>query len=137
MIRFTENGVLKEFATREAFDIYIDSITPTAEKAKTLSINQKAARIAFGNGLVDDYKADNDVLGFDTLTRLERKAINSKLRKVFNELNEGYLKDAIEEIRETVNADFDGIYVRKSRYLKLRNNIHEYLGQPVVLSYNS
>ena len=58
------------------------------------------------------------------------------MRKIFKELEEGYLKDAIEEIKETINSDFDGVYVRKSRYLTLRNEIHRFLDIPEVSNYN-
>lgn len=132
------DGSHVDFDNAEDYNAYMAANHPEDPEiiAKAVAKEGKAKRISFGLKLVEEYQAKNDTLGFDSLTRAQRKPINAILRRVYRELQEGYLKDAIEEIRETVNAEFDGTYVRKSRYLKLRNDIHDYLGMPKVANYN-
>jgi len=125
----------KPILTDDEREVLVTGLT-TEELQERKNAQARKKKIDFGVELIEKYRAKNDVLGFDALTRPQRKSINAILRRVFRELQDGYLKDAIEEIRETVNADFDGIYVRKSRYLKLRNEIHTFLGLPLVNNYN-
>lgn len=111
------------------------------EDAELLQIQEhmakKAAKIALGLSQIAWYDGFMDSKGFDNEPKVTRKAIKAILKPLYAELGDGQLKGAIDEIKSLTNPQFDGVYLRKSKILKVRNAIEEHLGiSPLSVNYN-
>lgn len=133
------DGTFMEFETHEEYDLYLRANTaqPTAEDvAIQAAIERKRAKIAFGLSLIDWYDGFMDSKGFDDQLRPARKAIKVILKPIYAEFADGNLRDAIDGIKLLTNAQFDGVFIRKSAMLKLRNETEGFLGLPKSKAYN-
>lgn len=126
------------------FESYTDGLQRQAielpEDAEVAAINKaiekKKAKVSFGLSCIDWYDGFMDSKRFDDQLRPARKAIKVILKPIYSELTDGNLRDAIDEIKLLTNANFDGVFIRKSAMLKLRNKIEEFLGRPLATAYN-
>jgi hypothetical protein len=113
---------------------------PTAEEAEAdaieKAIEKKKAKIDFGVSMIEYYDGFMDSKGFEAQPRTARKAIKAILKPIYNELADGSLRDAIGEIKALTNASFDGVFIRKSAVLKLKNKIEDFLGLPLTQAWN-
>ena len=134
-----EDGTVVEFTTFAAYDAWLKANTPQPTQEDIdieKAIEKKKAKITFGLSLIDWYDGFMDSKGFDAQSRPARKAIKVILKPIYSELADGNLKDAIDEIKLLTNAQFDGVFIRKSAMLKLRNKIEEFRGRPLAATYN-
>lgn len=126
------------------FESYIEGIQrqeiELPEDPEIIAINKaiekKKAKVLFGLSCIEWYDGFMDSKGFDDQLRPARKAIKVILKPIYAELADGNLRDAIDEIKLLTNASFDGVFIRKSAMLKLRNKIEEFLGRPAAATYN-
>lgn len=120
--------------------IVINHMELTAQEAEDeatqRAVERKRLKVEFGISLIAGYDGFMESKGFDKEPRATRKAIKAILKPLYAELADGQLKDAIDEIKALTNPQFDGVYLRKSKMLKVRNDIHEFLGIPPALTYN-
>jgi len=123
---------LTEYHTDVAIKLPEDAELTAINKA----IEKKKAKVVFGLSMIDYYDGFMDSKGFEAQARPARKAIKVILKPIYAELADGSLRDAIDEIKALTNASFDGVFVRKSAILKLKNKIEDFLGLPLTQAWN-
>ena len=117
-------------ASIEIFEPTIDNsaiMYSTIEDVLTSAIN-------FGQKLMKDFIIENITLG------ITQRGLTSHVRKITSELitclNTGSLYDAISEIKLITPASLDPVILSEARMLSFRNKVHEYLGLPLVTTWN-
>jgi len=90
----------------------------------------------FCDKFINDMKVENIMLGISQEKPEMVDALTTKTEVILKHIGLGSLKVAIAAIREFPEAELDAKYLTKTRLTAKRNEIHAFLGIPLVQNYN-
>lgn len=113
------DGAVVEMSTQEK-----QAVDAAMTQAYIESVISKA--IAFGNGLITKYAAENVMLGITQAGMTS--TVRSRMTDVISAIQTGSLYDVIHEIKTFPEENKDAVFITNARLLLFCNKIEAYLG---------
>jgi len=123
---------IAQFELKRAIAFPADTL---ARAKQELIVKIKASR-SFGQELIDDFTAENTLLGIAKAKPATAAALITATDPVMKALSSGSLHIAISAIKALPQNAFDGLYLTAERALIFRRKIEAYLGLPLSNNYN-